>query len=457
MRKGTYLLKNLSTQKVLISVDRSTGPVSLKALFQQEFTRLVALISRRFGLQYIELAEDIVSETFLLAAETWGVRGIPQNPTAWLYAVAKQKTLYQFRRSKILIDTVLPQWTAEQAEADEETELNFSETNIRDSQLQMLFAVCTPLIAPEAQIGLALRILCGFGIDEIAEAFLTNKETVNKRLFRAKEKLRQQQVRLEMPSADQLLSRLDRVLRVIYLLFNEGYYSSTHKQTLQKELCLEAMRLGVMLTESTPTNTPKTSALLALMCFHASRFEARIVQNFGEGTRTTRRFQDESTTEVPLLLYEEQNEALWDTVLIQRGFYYLDQSMQGDVVSSYHLEARIASWHCIKEDSPEKWAAILQLYDQLQFINDSPSVALNRLYALYKAKGNTAALQEAQPLNLAGNHLYFVLLGELYQETDPDQAKHYLEQAYALAKTTTDRQTIQAKLNRLPVVHSNSG
>ena len=169
---------------------------SLKQLFQQEFAKMVAVISKQFGLQHIEMAEDIVSDTFLTASETWGMKGIPPNPNAWLYSVAKQKTLYHFRRHKIYEQKVVPEIKAQQSPNEEPDVINFSQQNIRDSQLQMLFAICNPTIASEAQIGLALRILCGFGIDEIAEAFFTNKETINKRLFRAKEKLREGNVQL---------------------------------------------------------------------------------------------------------------------------------------------------------------------------------------------------------------------------------------------------------------------
>src|SRR5690606_30129639 len=168
----------------------------LKQLFQQEFSKIVAVISKGFGLQYIEVAEDIVSETFLLATETWQTNGLPPNPTAWLYTVAKRKTLSHFRRIKIFEEKVMPHLQQEQQIVASNPECSFSRENIEDSQLKMLFAICTPAIASEAQSGLALRILCGFGIDEIAEAFLSNKETINKRLFRAKEKLRTEQVDL---------------------------------------------------------------------------------------------------------------------------------------------------------------------------------------------------------------------------------------------------------------------
>ncbi|PSL48318.1 RNA polymerase sigma-70 factor (ECF subfamily) [Chitinophaga niastensis] len=404
---------------------------SLKQLFQQEFSKMVAVISKLFGLQHIEIAEDIVSETFLLATETWETKGIPKNPTAWLYTVAKQKTLYHFRRNKIFEKKVLPELTSREEKTIEIEALNFSQQNIKDSQLQMLFAICTPAIASEAQIGLALRILCGFGIDEIAEAFLSNKETINKRLFRAKEKLRIEKVKMELPSEHEIVNRLDNVLHIIYLLFSEGYYSKTQNQILQKDLCLEALRLGVMLTTYERTNRPKTNALMALMCFHASRFNAR------------------QTNEDAAVLYEQQNEALWDTALINQGNHFLHLSAQGDEISSYHLEAKIAYWHCIKEDTREKWEDILQLYNQLLLVNYSPSVALNRTFALYKANGQQAALLEAEKLKLENNHFYFLLLGELYKNIDNIKATSNLKKAYALAKTQTEKQGIQEKIDSL--------
>jgi len=403
---------------------------SLKQLFQQEFSKMVAVISKLFGLEHIEIAEDIVSETFLLAAETWGVKGMPPNPTAWLYAVAKQKTLYHFRRNKIYEKKVLPA-VASGLEKDYEPELNFSQQNIKDSQLQMIFAVCNPAIASEAQIGLALRILCGFGIDEIAEAFLSNKETINKRLFRAKEKLRTEDIKMELPPENEISSRLDNVLHIIYLLFSEGYYSKTQNQILRKELCFEALRLGMMLIEYERTNLPKTNALMALMCFHASRFNAR------------------QTSEDEVVLYEQQNEELWDTALIKQGVHFLSQSATGNEITSYHLEARIAYWHCIKEDTKEKWEHILQLYNQLLTINYSPSVALNRTFALYKADGPEVALVEAEKLKLENNHFYYMLLGELYSHIDQQQAKLNFEKAYAIAKTETERAVIRERIARI--------
>lgn len=403
----------------------------LKHLFQQEFTRMVAVISKRYGLQHIEIAEDIVSETFLLATETWDTKGIPENPAAWLYTVAKQKTLSYFRRNKIFEEKVIPAINQEQELQYDPDDLNFSQQNIEDSQLQMMFAICTPEIASEAQIGLALRILCGFGIDEIAEAFLSNKETINKRLFRAKEKLRTEKIQLTLPAEDEITKRLDNVLRIIYLLFNEGYYSKTQNQILRKDFCIEALRLGLMLTTYEKTNLPKTNALMALMCFHSSRFEAR------------------QTNETEMVLYEDQDDELWDKVMINQGIHFLSRSVSGDEISTYHLEAKIAYCHCQKEDTTEKWEEILQLYNQLLMINYTPVAALNRTFALYKANGAEAALFEAEKLRLEHNHFYFILLAELYKNTDKSKAIKCFEKANALAKTVAEKLLIQEKIEQL--------
>lgn len=409
---------------------------SLKELFKQEFSKMVAVISKLYGLQHIEIAEDIVSETFLLAAETWDTKGVPPNPAAWLYTVAKQKTLHHFRRGKIFDEKVRPEITAQQQLTEEGDVLNFSPENIKDSQLQMLFAVCNPAIASEAQIGLALRILCGFGIDEIAEAFLSNKETINKRLFRAKEKLRTEKVKMELPPAHEITQRLDNVLHIIYLLFSEGYYSQTQNQILRQDLCVEALRLGLMLTAYDKTNLPKTNALIALMCFHASRFNAR------------------QSGDDLLVLYEAQDETLWDQSLINQGIHFLQLSAEGNEVTSYHLEARIAYWHCMKEDTPEKWEEILQLYNSLLMINYSPSVALNRTFALYKANGQEEALMAAEKLKLENNHFYFILLGELYKNIDNGKAKLNFQKAWQLAKTDTEKRGIQAQINGIEDEHT---
>jgi RNA polymerase sigma factor (sigma-70 family) len=399
-------------------------------LFRTEFRKITAVLCKHLGIEHLETAEDIASDTFLLAVETWSYKGVPENPTAWLYSVAKNKAKNYLQRNTLFHQKIAKELKFTSSSI-EEAEIDLSEQNITDSQLQMLFALCHPSLSAEAQIGLSLRLLCGFGIDEIADAFLTNKETINKRLFRAKEKLREEKVPIEVPAKEEIPNRLEAVLRTLYLLFSEGYYSESNNTILRKDLCLEAMRLTHLLIENEDTNLPQVNALISLMCFHASRLEARKNEQ-GE-----------------LVLYQDQDESLWNHELIAKGIYYFKQASQGSKLSKYHVEAGIAYWHTNKEDTKVKWESILQLYNQLLQIEYSPIAALNRTFALSKVKGTQAAIVEAEKLQLTNNHFYFTLLGELYSTLDVAKAKINFTQALTLAKTTTDRQTIQTKIDSL--------
>lgn len=386
------------------------------------------MLCRRFGFDQMETAEDIASDTFLTAAQAWSYKGIPPNPTAWLYSVAKNKAKNHLQRNSIFENKVS---TEIQTLETYNPEIDLSLQNITDSQLQMMFAICHPAIPPEAQIGLSLRILCGFGIDEVAEAFLTNKETINKRLFRAKEKIRNEKIGIEMPGPAEIDSRLENVLTTIYLLFSEGYYSVSDNQVLRKDLCFEAMRLCHMLIENEGTNKPPVNALLSLMYFHASRFEARTDQN-GR-----------------LILYEDQDTNLWHYDLVAKGAFYLNLATTGTQLSKYHIEASIAYWHTQKNDSKQKWENILQLYNRLLQIAYSPIAALNRTFALAKANSPEEAIIEAEKLKLTGNQFYYTLLGELYTGIDNEQAKLNFEKALTLIKTPADNAIIQGKINKL--------
>ena len=365
-------------------------------LFRTEFTKITAVLCKLFGIEHIEVAEDITSETFLSAFETWTYKGIPENPTAWLYIVAKNKAKNYFKRDKLFTEKIAKEIKYSSSEKAE-PEIDLSEQNITDSQLQMLFAICHPSIPAEAQVGLALRILCGFGIDEIANAFLTNNEVIYKRLSRAKEKLRTEKVAIEFPSETEINKRLEPVLTTLYLLYNEGYYSETSDSVLREDLCLEAMRLTYLLIENKKTNQPAVNALLSLMCFHTSRFPARKNEN-GE-----------------IILYEDQDENLWNRELITKGVYYLQQASHGNTISKYHIEASIAFWHTKKADTKEKWENILQLYNQLLQIEYSPVAALNRTFALSKANGKKEAIAEAEKLQLTDNHYYFYFARRIVQ------------------------------------------
>jgi predicted RNA polymerase sigma factor len=405
-------------------------PEIIPHLFRTEHRKITAVLCKLFGIENVSIAEDIAGETFLAAMETWPYKGLPENPTAWLYTVAKNKARNMLARSDVFNNKITPFIQAGTPEGYE-PEIDLSPQNIADSQLQMLFAVCHPAIPPEAQIGLALRILCGFGIDESATDFLSNKETINKRLYRAKEKLRAEKVPIAFPPVSELAGRLQPVLTTLYLLFNEGYYSESQDTVLRNDLCLEATRLTYMLIAHAPTNLPEVNALFALMCFHASRFEARKGDN-GQ-----------------MILYQDQDESLWNRELIGKGAFHLRLSATGSSLSRYHLEANIAYWHTIKEDTTEKWESILQLFNHLLVLEYSPIAALNRTYALARVKGNATAIIEAEKLQLTNNHYYFTLLGELYKTIDPEKSLENLNNALRLAKTQVDKQVIISKIEKL--------
>jgi len=403
----------------------------LPHLFRQEYAKMTAVLCRHFGLNHIEIAEDIASDTFLRASEHWAINGIPKNPTAWLYTVAKNKTKDYFKHVSVFETQIKEAIKPNETEA--EIDFEFSEQHIFDSQLAMIFAVCNPANSIEAQICLALQILCGFSMEEIANAFLTKTETIKKRLHRARANLRNDNFQIKILSETEIKSRLDTVLKTLYLLFNEGYFSKTNNHLIRKDLCSEAIRLTLLLTENPLTNQPQTNALLAVMCFQSSRLEAR-TDDKGE-----------------VVLFDEQDKKLWDKSLIERGNYYLVNAFIGNEVSKYHLEAGIAYWHTTPTDK-NKWQHILQLYNQLILIEYSPITALNRTFAFAKVYGNKKAIIEAEKLNLTGSDYYHELLGYLYSETNIAKAIEHYEQAIRRTKSKTEKQTLTKEIERLKKV-----
>lgn len=357
------------------------------------------MLCKLFGPGDIETAEDLVSETFAQALETWPHKGLPENPTAWLYTVAKNKARNHLIRQKTFSSKVINEVKLSMQQS-EEVEIDLSERNISDSRLQMLFAICHPSIPVEAQIGLALKILCGFGIDEIATAFLSNRETIAKRLMRAREKLRTEKIEIALPAESEINTRIASVLLTLYLLFNEGYYSDND------EFCVEAMRLTYELVRDPATNRPDVNALLALMCFHSSRKNPE---------------------------------------LIEKGVFHLKESATGNKFSKYHLEANIAYWHT-KDDSGEKWEMILGLFNHLLTIEYSPMAAINRTFALSKVHGVEEAIRQAEKLDLNTNHYYFTLLGNLYSSIDEKKSRLNYQRAYDLARTRSDKEFLRSKL-----------
>lgn len=400
-------------------------------LFRTEYQKIVSVLCNLFGIHHIEIAEDIVSDTFLTASETWAIKGIPENPTAWLYTVAKNKTKNYLKRNDIFEKKIVTEIKYNSPINNPEIEIDLSDQNIADSQLAMLFTVCNPSNSDEAQIALALNLLCGFGINEIADAFLSNKEVIYKRINRAKERLKEENIKIQNPNPTEIKERIDTVLKTIYLLFSEGYYSTSQNTTLRKDLCAEAMRLTYLLIQNKTTHLPATNALMALMCFHSSRFEARTTEN-GE-----------------IILYQDQDESLWNQELIDKGTYFLSQSSTGNTLSKYHLEAGIAYWHTQKKDTAEKWEHILELYNNLIILEYSPIVALNRTYVLSKVIGKQGAIVEAEKLQLTDNHFYYSLLGNLYSGYDNQKALQHFQTAFGLAKTNSDKNIINKNMLEL--------
>lgn len=382
---------------------------------------MVSVLTKLFGFDRLDEAQDLVHDTFVTAYETWKLKGTPDNPTAWLYKVAKNKALDYVRRQQTfqkVVDTITPSLPHEYSIVSH-LEMQFQK--ITDSQLQMLFAISHPEIPPESQVALALKTLGGFSVKEIASAFLTHQETITKRLYRAKQKIKTQGISLEMPPDEHLATRLDSVLESIYLMFTEGYHSASQESVIRKDLCLEAMRLCLMLVESEKTAKPKVHALMALMCFHSSRFDSRISES-GD-----------------LLTWQDQDQTGWNQELVDKGQLFLKDAAVGDEASSYHLEAMMAYWHT-QPDSAEKWTELAWLYDHLLAFQDNPMVRLNRVYVMHKTEGWSKALTELNKLEgLQNHHLFYVMKAELLKETDVQEAKIALNMAIELCPLETEK------------------
>jgi RNA polymerase sigma-70 factor (ECF subfamily) len=413
------------------SQTESVAPL-VEHFFRHEAARLVSVLTRVFGWRNFDLVEDMVQSTLLDALQAWRVQ-VPENPTAWLHRVAKNKILDALRRSQIG-RRAIEELATEPAPREGQLDDFFLDSQIEDSQLKMMFACCHPRLARENQLALTLKALCGFSTSEIARALLIEEETVKKRLQRATRDLVENQITLEPPGADELASRLDSVHQVLYLLFNEGYSSTGGEAAIREDLSEEAARLCHLLCSQPQFATPPTQALLALMLFHAARFDARL----GPGGF--------------VLLIEEQDRAKWDERLIRRAQNFLDLSARGQVVSVYHLEAGIALHHCSAKSFAETdWPAILKLYDALIAIHRSPVYLLNRAIVVAQIDGPAAgirALDEAgHDPGLQRYHLFHATLGEFYRRSgDLDRARRHLEVARKKTNSPFDREIIDRRL-----------
>jgi len=402
-------------------------------LFRHESGRMAAVLTRIVGLQNLDLAQDLVQDTLLKAINTWKIKGIPENPSAWLYTVAKRKALDAIRQKKIhaeiesdLAKAFQSEWTMAPA-----VQHLFFDHEIEDSQLRMMFACCHPSIPYESQIALTLKTLCGLSISEIAHSFLTNDETIAKRLYRAREKIREEKIEMEIPSAKTLVSRLDTVLHSLYLLFTEGYNSSHPDQLIRHDLCEEAMRLCLLLTKKSLTNHPNTRALMALMCFQASRADARLDQTGS------------------IILLKHQDRKLWNRPLIEKGNEYLNASASGDAFSEYHLEAAIAACHAQAESFEcTDWKRILSLYELLSSVKSDPIVEMNKAIVLGLVESPQQGLEKLKAIKgLENNSIYHGALGDFYQQiNNSTQAKLHYKLAVGLTKSKSEIELLHHKI-----------
>jgi RNA polymerase sigma-70 factor (ECF subfamily) len=387
--------------------------------FRRELGRLVSILSRRFGLQRLGLCEDAAQTALLQATQAWSSQ-LPDDPGAWLYRVAHNYVLDELRREK------------RDQRYLAEVQVGYAQQEVRDDVLRLLCVCADPAIPPESQLVLALKTLCGFSIEEIALRLFQGQDAVSKRLQRARERLREH---AEVRSID--AARVPSVLHMLYLLFNEGYSSAQPDRVIRRELCDEALRLALMLEEDAAGALPETDALIALMCFHAARFDARVDGAGG------------------LLLLEEQDRALWDRNLVERGVAHLAQSARGEALSRYHAEAGIAAEYCLAVSySQTNWERIVQLYEVLERVAPSPLHVLNRAIALAEWKGPDAGLAALRSLEapswLLGYYLWDATLGELYRRRgEADRALEHTRRALGAAPTNPEKALLERRLKKI--------
>ncbi len=414
-------------------------------LFRRESGKMVAVLTKIFGAENLEMAEDVVQQSFIEAMNHWKLKGIPDNPSAWLYRVAKNKAIDVIRKNKYsraydFTDPERKLLTSEYTLAPAMEEW-WKEEWINDDMLRMMYACCHPGISVENQITLILKTICGFSTAEIAKTFLTSEDTISKRLYRTREYFRKEKLKLEIPSLNELKSRTDAVLHSIYLLFNEGYNSTQNADLIREDLIQDAMMMCKLLSENPHTQLPEVFALLALICFHSARSQSRL------------------DVKGNIILLRDQDRSLWNRDLIAMGNDYMNKSIPTDEtgkyeISTYHLESAIAYEHCVA-DSFQKtnWERIFDLYSWLEKIAPSSIVQLNKATALFQWKGADDALSNLAKSDTSGlesYYLYSALLGDIYaQKQMPQQAITYYQNAISLTHSMQEKNLLSSKIEDL--------
>ncbi len=385
------------------------------------------------------MAEDVVQDTLEKALHTWKIGGLPENPSAWLFTAARNKAVDLLRKQKrqdAYAQNIKPLLQSEYTLVPTVYETVHT-GRIDDDQLRMMFVCCHPSLSTEAQVALILKTLCGFNVTEIAKSFLTGYDTIEKRLYRARQSFRENAVAFDLPPAPEINNRLENVLMAIYLLFNEGYNSTQNENLVRADLMEEAIRLGELICRSELVDNCQTHALLALMYFIASRNEARL------------------DTEGNILLLREQDRTKWKKELIQKGIYHLERSTANDLVSRYHLEAMIAYEHAAAPVYGQtNWKNILRYYDLLCRHYPSPIVELNRAIVISELRGPAEAINALEAItSLDSLKKYYLLpatLGELYMKLrQKEKAIYYFREAMALTRSAAEKRLLQQKIDML--------
>ena len=405
-------------------------------LFRREAGRMVATLTRIFGVQNLALAEDVVQDAFCRALEVWKYRGAPENPSAWLMATAKNRALDILRRERTALTLApeLTRWLESEWTLRPTVEELFAPNAIKDDQLRMMFSCCHPRLPEEAQVALVLHILCGFSVDEIAGAFVSNHAAIEKRISRSKKVLAGSKRLFEIADAADFSARLPAVHRALYLLFNEGYHGASSESAVRVELCQEAMRLTALLLDHPLASIPASYALSAMMCLHAARLPARL---------------DASGN---LSALADQDRSRWDPRLIAEGQRLLDLSASGNELTEYHVEAAIAAAHAsAPRVAGTDWAQIVALYDTLMKLRPSPVVALNRAIAIAQREGPERGLEEIRMIESAERlnsyPFYYAAQGELELRSGHREiARKHFRAALAHARNSMERRFLEQRV-----------
>ncbi len=405
-------------------------------LFRHEAGRMVATLTRIFGVHNLALAEDVVQEAFCRALEIWKFRGVPENPSAWLMTTAKNRALDVLRRERTA-RTFAPELTR-QLESEwtlaPTVEEEFGPAAVKDDELRMMFSCCSPRLSEEAQVALILHILCGFSVDEIASAFVSSHAAIEKRITRSKKVLAGSKKLFDVSGSEDFARRLPAVQRALYLLFNEGYHGASPESAVRSDLCRESMRLADLLLEHPLGKTPPTFALAALMCLNAARLPTRM---------------DVSGN---LAAFSDQDRSQWDQVLAEKGLKYLENSAEGSDLTDYHVEAAIAWIHTSAHRAEATdWATIVSLYDKLMAIRPSPIVALNRAIAVGQHEGPRRGLEEIcaiQDLERLVNYpFYHAALGQFEIASGHlEKAREHFQAALALARNPMEQNFFEERI-----------